>query len=73
MGPDCEKNNETEKERARQTQRETREKRGGWTNGLYKSEADSRREFSVFLLTSIAPGLASLCLCASTFTALYKV
>lgn len=70
MGPDCEKNSETEKERARQTQREER----GWTNGLYKSEAESRREFSVFfLLTLIAPGLASLCLCASTFTALYKV
>lgn len=29
--------------------------------------------FLLLLLTSIAPGLASLCLCASTFTALYKV
>ncbi len=49
MGPDCEKNSETEKERARQTQREER----GWTNGLYKSEAESRREFSVFFFINI--------------------
>lgn len=48
MGPNCDTNRETEKERARQTQRETRKEKR--TNGLYKSEANSRREFCFFII-----------------------